>query len=234
MFLESQQFLLDTFLLLAHGKGVRTILSECLSQHVRSLVDRSAIHILREVVVNTHRCGIVHITRHDGLLSQERSHIVVLHPEQRIPDGSITEIILTTHNRTKGNHLGVERGRSLIIVGTLLQIVTLYLSRGDITVVNADSSVVGTLIINMVVIDERLGFDTGRIGEHLITVSTILVSTNLSCEHQLEQIGEEVHLCADGLYRIIETGIGILGKINLTIDVTPPNHVLRHALCRWE
>ena len=86
----------------------------------------------------------------------------------------------------------------------------------------------------MVVIDERLGFDTGRIGEHLITVSTILVSTNLSCEHQLEQIGEEVHLCADGLYRIIETGIGILGKINLTIDVTPPNHVLRHALCRWE
>ena len=77
----------------------------------------------------------------------------------------------------------------------------------------------------MVVINERLGFDTGRIGEHLIAIRTILIGTNLSCEHQLKQIGKEVHLCADGLHGIIQTGIGILGKIDLTIDVTSPNHI---------
>ena len=128
----------------------------------------------------------------------------------------------------------MEGGGCLIVVGTLLQVIPFHLTRGDVAVINPDPTILRPLIVDMVVVDECLGAHTGGIGKHLVTVETILISPDLSGKHQLKQIGEEVHLRTHWLHRIIESCIGILVQVDLTVDISPPHHILRHRLCRGE
>ena len=48
----------------------------------------------------------------------------------------------------------------------------------------------GALIEDVIVVEECQRLDTGRIGEHLITVETVLVSLDAASHHQFEHIGE--------------------------------------------
>ena len=125
----------------------------------------------------------------------------------------------------------MEGTRSLIVVGALLQVVSLHLAGRNIAVVETDALTIA-LVIDMIVIQELQRFDACRICEHLITVETVFVSIDtavvLSTENELEQIGEQVDLLTDRLYRIVQAGILLIGQIQLTIDITTPYYIFRH------
>ena len=80
----------------------------------------------------------------------------------------------------------------------------------------------------MIVVQERLRVHSICCCKTLVTIQTVLVHRHLTCHHQLEDVGKEIHLVAHRLHRIIQSGIGIIGKAQLTIDVSSPHHILLH------
>ena len=131
----------------------------------------------------------------------------------------------------------MEGGRSLVVVGTLLDIICRDLLRRDVAILETDA-LIGALEEDALVFQELQGLDTRRVGEELIAVEAILVSRDAAIlrttHHQFEHIREEVHLRAYGLFRIVEAGIGIVVQVYLTIDIAAPHHVLRHRCLRGE
>ena len=83
----------------------------------------------------------------------------------------------------------------------------------------------------MIVIDKCLFINLGGVRKHLVAVKPVLISANYVPHHQLEQICKQVHLRTCRFYRIIQRGVGVLLKQNLTVYITPPYDVFRH-LCR--
>ena len=71
-----------------------------------------------------------------------------------------------------------------------------------------------------------------RIIEHLRSIEPVFIGTDTpsfgAAHHEFEEIGEEIHLCAHGLHRIVETGVLVGGQVQLTVDVTAPDNILRH------
>ena len=80
----------------------------------------------------------------------------------------------------------------------------------------------------MIVVQERLRVYPVCCRKTLVTIQTILEHRHLTSHHQSEDVGKEVHLVAHRLHRIIQSGIGIIGKTQFTIDVSSPYHVLLH------
>ena len=216
-------------MLRAHGRIGRTILRERASKHVRRLVDLALIHIARKIVVNTHDRRIVEIGGHHRLLREIGSQVVVLHPEQRILRLAVAEIVLAIEYRTEGDDLATERGRALVVVGTLLEVVALHLARGNVAIIKINA-LAAPLVVDLVVVEKLDRLDTGRVGEELVAVQPILVAVDVAVEHQFEDVGEEVHLAANGLRRIIETSIGVVRQLHLAVKVAAPHDVLRHLL----
>ena len=139
----------------------------------------------------------------------------------------VAEIILARHDGTECEHLGVECGRSLVIVGRLLDVISLDLARGDVAGVDVYAPVVA-LIVDVVVVHEDERFDACRVVEHLIAVEPVFVGLDVALEHQSEHVGEEVHLRPYRLHGVIKSGVGILFEIDFAVDVTSPHHVFRH------
>ena len=88
----------------------------------------------------------------------------------------------------------------------------------------------------MTVVEQGLHLYLCLVGEHIGTVvgNRILVDRNIIVLRQLEDIGEEVHLLALGLHRVVKTRILILREVDLTVDITTPHHILRHVDSRGE
>ena len=84
----------------------------------------------------------------------------------------------------------------------------------------------------MVVIEELQRLYACGIAEILVSVEAVLVgtdaSTRRSSHDELEHIREQVHLCANRLHRIVESGIGILGKVEFPVNVPSPDNILGH------
>ena len=153
---ESLQLSLDTFLLCRQFGGVAIAdLRQCLTQHIRGLIDLTLIFIHCEIVVHRHRGSIVQTGSHHGLTVQERLQVAILHPEERILRGLTAEIILTQHDGTERQHLDTERRVGLIVVGALFQIILLNLGRGDVAVVDLQLAIL-LLIEDMVVVEDGL------------------------------------------------------------------------------
>ena len=130
----------------------------------------------------------------------------------------------------------MEGCRHLIVVGTLLDIISLYLSRRDVAILKTYATV-GTLIVDMIVIEKLQRLNLCRIGEIFVAIKCILIgintATSTSTHHKLKHIGKQIHLCSHRLYRIVETSIGIVVEVELTIDISTPIDIFRHLiLCR--
>ena len=121
----------------------------------------------------------------------------------------------------------------LIIVGALLQIVELNLSRWDVAVFYTYLTIF-LLILDFLVVEHGSNIYTRRISERLITIQAVLVNRNITIDSQLKDIGKQVDLTIHWLYRIIQSAIGILAQINLTIDIATPYHILWHVNSRGE
>ena len=125
----------------------------------------------------------------------------------------------------------------LVVVRRLLDVIALHLGRWDIAVIEANA-LVGTLIEDMIVVDKLQRFYAGRVAEVLISVEAILVGTDTatcrSPHDKLEHICEQVHLRANRLHGIVESGIGVLRKVELTVNVPSPDNILRHLRLRGE
>ena len=124
----------------------------------------------------------------------------------------------------------MESSCSLVVIGTFLNVVRLHFLRRYVAVVDV-YSVSLLLVVDVVIIEECKRLNLGSIVEDLIAIETVFVGIYLSAHHQLEEIGKEVHLRPHRLHRIIESGIGIVGKVNGAVDVTSPHHILLHR-CR--
>ena len=122
---------------------------------------------------------------------------------------------------------------AVVIISRLLHVVCHHFARRNVAVVDADATV-GALIEDVIVVEKRLEVHLRGVVKHLVAVQTILVSRDGAAHHQLEDVGEEVHLRADGLHGIVETGVGVLGEVYLTIDIAAPRHVLVHRFLRGE
>ena len=116
---KSQQLSLYLLLLLGQSRVIGAVLSQCLAQHVVGLIDLALIAVQREVVFHRHGGGIVQVGGHHRLATEEGLQVAVLHPEKGVLRSFATKIVLTHHHRTKGQHLTMERGISLIIVSAL-------------------------------------------------------------------------------------------------------------------
>ena len=129
----------------------------------------------------------------------------------------------------------MEDSIGLIVIGTLLQIVLCNLLRGDIAIVDFQLTVL-LFIEDMTVVEQRLHLNLRLVVEHIGTVigNGVLIDGDIVILRQLEDIGEEVHLLTLRLYRIVESGIGILREVDLTVDVTTPHHIFRHIDSRGE
>ena len=226
-------FLLYLPLLLGHGRVGLAIFSQRTAKHVGGLVNLALVLVRSEIIVNAHRGGIINVAGHDYLLREERCNIAIADPEQRILGlGSATiivKVVLTVHDWAKGDNLAVEGGRALVVVVALLQIVALDLTGWYVAVVNTHLPSV-TLIVDVVVIEELQRLDARTVSEVLIAVKTIFIGMHPSAHDELEDVCEEIHLTAYRLYGIVESGIGIIGKVELTIDVAAPYHIGRHLL----
>ena len=94
---------------------------------------------------------------------------------------------------------------------------------------------VGALEIDLILLEELQGLHPEALVEARVArVHIIVVGLDLPPEHELEHIGEEVHLRALRLHGVVESGIGVLGEVNLAVDITPPHHVLLHLSLSWE
>ena len=224
---EGLQLGLNLLLFFGQSRIVRTILRQRLTQHVVGLVNLTQVTVHREVILHRHRCGIVQIRGHHRLTTQERLQIGVLHPEQRIFRSLTAKVVLAYHHRTHGLYLAVERRVGIIEISTLFQVIHLHLCRGNITVVNTQLAV--TLFIeDVIVVQHGPHLNLGRIGKHLVTVQAIFIDGDVAVQRQFEDIGKQVQLFVNRLYRVVETCIGIIVEVNLTIDVTTPNDILGH------
>ena len=125
----------------------------------------------------------------------------------------------------------MELSIGLVVVGALLQVVTLHLSRGIVAGIDAHAALVVHLVVDVVVVEDGLSLHT-RLRLERLTVADrrILVGGHTAREHQLEDVDEEVHLRTDGFFRIIKPGVLCFVEVKLTIDVAPPHHILRHGL----
>ena len=125
---EIKQLLFDAPLFPCHGRVVGTILCQSAPKHIGGLVNLSTVSVEREIVVGTHGGAVVDVACHDGMFAQERSHIVVLHPEERIFRCSLAEIILPHHDGAQCDDLAMEGGSALVIIGALLEVIAFHLS----------------------------------------------------------------------------------------------------------
>ena len=233
MLLEVGKLLLDALLLLLHSRIGGAVLRERLAEHVRGLVYLALVHVLREVVVHRHRSSVVEVACHDGLLREERSKVVVLHPEERIACGSVAEVVFALQDRAERQHLRVERRVAVVEVRSLLHVVGCHFARRNVAVVDTYAAV-GALVEDVVVVEQRLEVHLRCVVEHLIAVQTIFVGGDRTLHHELEDIREEVHLRTYRLHRIVESGVGVLSEVYLAVYVASPCHVLVHRFLRWE
>ena len=194
---------------------------------VIGLVNLSTIHVECEEIVHRHGCRIIQITHHHGLAVQERLQIAVLHPEQGILRGFTTKIIISQHHRTKSQHLDMERGIGLIVVGTLLQEEFLDFRRRNIAVVNLQLAIL-LFIKDMIVIEDGFHIHLRLIGENIAAIRGILIDGDIAILSQFEDIGKQIQLFTLRLYGIVKAGIGIFCQIDFAIDVTTPNHLFWH------
>ena len=70
--------------------------------------------------------------------------------------------------------------------------------------------------------------DSRRVGEILIAVHIVIVDGNGTSQHQFEDISKEINFTILWFDRKIKTAIGVIGKFDFTIDVTPPHNTLLH------
>ena len=127
----------------------------------------------------------------------------------------------------------MEGGVSLIVIGALLQIIQLHLSRRNVAVIHAQLAIF-LFVEDVVVVKHCLYLHTSRIGKHLVAIQAIFVNGDIAVQSQLEDVSKQIHLLVDRLYRIIKACIIVAIKVNLAIDVATPHHILRHIDSRWE
>ena len=127
----------------------------------------------------------------------------------------------------------MERRVSLIVVGTLLQIVFLHLCRRYVAVVYLQLAVL-LLIEDMIIVEQGLHFHYRFIREIVATISWILVDWNIAILCEFEDISKQIKLFPLRFHREIKARIGIIIQIDFAIDITAPHHFFRHLYCRWE
>ena len=127
----------------------------------------------------------------------------------------------------------MERRCVLVVVCAFFHIIGGDFARRDVAVVDAYAAVC-LLVEYVVVVEKGLQLHRSTLLEHLIAVQTVLVGGDGAAHYELEHIGEEIHLRADGLDRIVESGVGVVQKTYLTVYVAAPHDVVRHLLLRGE
>ena len=126
----------------------------------------------------------------------------------------------------------MESSCRLIVISTFFHIISSDFARGNIAVIDMYLPV-RTLIIDMVIIEKSHALHYGRVFEVFITIESVFISTDIACHEELENISEQIYLRAYRLHRIVKSGIGVIVKINFTVDIPAPYHVFRHSVwCR--
>ena len=159
---------------------------QSLTQHIIGLVNLSLILGTYKIIIHAHHRSIVQIAGHHLLLGKERSQIIIFHPEERILGTTISEVVITCHDRTKCQHLGMESSRTLVVIGRLLDIIGFHLTGRNVTVIQLDSTVILLFIIDMVVVQESQRLHTVGSSKTLVSIHTILIDVNLARHHQSE------------------------------------------------
>ena len=125
----------------------------------------------------------------------------------------------------------MERGISLIIIGTFLQIELLNLCRRDITVVYFQLTIL-LLIENMIIVKDRLHLNLCFIREHITTIGRVFIDWYITVLGQFKDVGKQIDLTSLRFYWIIKSCIGILHQIQFAIDIPSPHNLLWHLKCR--
>ena len=86
----------------------------------------------------------------------------------------------------------------------------------------------------MIVVEHGLHLYLRRLLEDIAAVGRILIDGDIAVLRQLEDIGKQVCLFPLWFYGIVKASIRIVFEINLTIDITTPDYILRHIHCRRE
>ncbi len=123
----------------------------------------------------------------------------------------------------------MESGGSLIIIGTLLEIIALHFLRRNITIIQLNA-VSLALIVDMIVVKKVEWLHPGRVCEELIAIQTVFINTDITSHHELKDIRKQVYLTANRLNRVIKTGIRIISKVQLTVYITSPHNIFWHLL----
>ena len=206
--LKSFQFTLYLHLLFLECRVILAILSQRTSEHVCRLVYLSLISVHGEIVVEGHNGSIIEIAGHHGLLVEERFKIAVFNPEKRIFGCFSTKVIIPHHHRTKAYNLTTESGIGLVIIGTLLEVIHLYLSRRDIAVVHSDLTIF-LFVEDVIVVENGFHGHLCRIAEDLIAIQPIFIHRYIAIESEFEYVCEEVQLLVNGFHGIVEASICI-------------------------
>ena len=126
----------------------------------------------------------------------------------------------------------MERGRVLVVVGTLLDEIRLHLAAGNVGIVDVYAAV-GALVVDLILFEKLQRLHPEAFVEARVAcVDIVVVGFDLPPQHELEQIGEQVHLGALWLYGVVEASVGVLCEVDLAVYIASPNHVLLHLrLC---
>ena len=234
--LEVGELFLYACLLHGHGTVTLGVVRQHAALHVIGLVYFAVITVECEIVISRHVGDIVQVRGHQRQTGEVAGHVVILDPEQgfgRLAGTALIngcELIALHEHGAECRDTGLVDGRPLVEIDALLDIVAGDLCRGNIALWHSDLAVF-FLIIDAVAFQQFLHISLVLDIERLVSVDLVVIHIDASREPEAEDEGEEVLLLAVWLHGVIQRSILVCQQIQLTVDVAPPHHILRH-LCR--
>ena len=127
----------------------------------------------------------------------------------------------------------MHRAGALVQIAALLEVVSLHHFAGHVGIRHFNLSVL-LLVVDAVAAQENLEVHLVLGIEGLRSRHVVVVCVDAACQHQTEQVGEQVALVADGHDGVVQCCILVLGEVQFAVEVTFPYHVLRHGIAGRE
>ena len=138
-FFESNQLVLDTFLLAFHRIGCRAVGLQRLVHQILRLEDIALEHPATEIVVERESHGVVDVGRHDIGGIDIGTQIFIRNPEHR--HGVLSHIVHDCQNRTDRQCLDIEYGVVLVEIPRFLYVIGADIAGRNIAFVDYESDI---------------------------------------------------------------------------------------------
>ena len=195
-FFESNQLVLDTFLLAFHRIGCRAVGLQRLVHQILRLEDIALEHPATEIVVERESHGVVDVGRHDIGGIDIGTQIFIRNPEHR--HGVLSHIVHDCQNRTDRQCLDIEYGVVLVEIPRFLYVIGADIAGRNIAFVHDET---GRFVVfawrlfveDTATVQHDFQVELAVVAEILVTVQ-VFIGGQLAFAYQLEDDREQVHL----------------------------------------